>query len=217
VGRIVIGVVLMVIVMVAVISAASSDLIHQVASLSRKGRLLLAAGVCLIAWGGWFYYNNGFDYLLWLYHVPTRPADERAFVGATEQALHAWSAEQNAGARDRLCHDPTRVRAKAEEVSHWTGTVSTVYQLGTRAVLVVRIGRHTDLRTSFNDAAGAVLLDRGTPAFEQVAALRSGDPVRVSGRLMPGADRCMFDAGTEASEPGAQILFRFTAVEAADR
>ena len=216
-GRLVIVAILMAIIMVVVISAASSDLIHHVANLSRKGKLLLAAGLCLIAWGGWFYYNNGFDYLLWLYNVPTRPADERAFVAATERALHAWSAEQDPAARDRMCRDQPRAPAEAEEVSHWAGTVSTVYQLGTRAVLVVRIGRHTDLRTSFNDAAGAVLIDRGTSAFEQVAGLRSGDPVRVSGRLMPGADRCMFNAGTEASEPGAQILFRFTAVEATDR
>lgn len=213
-GRLLIVAILMVFIMVALISSASSGFINHVADLSRKGRLLLAAVLCLALWAAWLLYDGGADYLVWLRNVPARPADEREFVSLTERALHEWSAEQDTRERNRKClirsHE---IAESAARVSHWTGTVSTAYQLGTRAVLVVRIGRYTNVRTSYNITADAIMIDRGTTVYEQAAGLQSGDPVRFTGSPVIDAAHCLFDLGERGADPSADIVFRFTSVE----
>jgi hypothetical protein len=61
-----------------------------------------------------------------------------------------------------------------------------------KAVLVVKIGRYTDVRTSYNIAADAILIDRGTSAFDHTAGLETGDPVRFSGAQAIDAEHCIF-------------------------
>jgi hypothetical protein len=199
---------------VALISIASSGVINRIPNLSRKAQLCLVGLLCVALWGGWFYYEGGVGYLLWLRAVPARPVDEREFVSLTERALHAWSAEQHPAERDRKCLIQTReIAAAAPRVSNWTGTVSTVYQLGSKAVLVVKVGRSTDVRTSYNIAADAVLIDRGTSAFGHIAGLETGDPVRFSGAQAIDAEQCMFGLDGPGLDPGASVVFRFTSVE----
>ena len=213
-GRLYLAVGLAVVLMVALISFASSGVASRITDLSRKGQLFLVGLLCLALWGGWYYHEGGFGYLLWLHDVPARPVDEREFVSLTERALHAWSAEQDRRERDRKCLVQTREIAEAAaQVSHWTGTVSTVYQLGSKAVLVVRIGRNTDVRTSYNIAADAILIDRGTSAFDHTAGLESGDPVRFSGTQAIDAEHCIFGLDGPGLDPSANVVFRFTSVD----
>jgi hypothetical protein len=215
-GRLLIAAILMVFIMVALISSASSGLINHVADLSRKGRLLLVAVLSLALWAGWFLYDGGADYLMWLRNVPARPADEREFVSLTERVWHAWSAERDPRERNRKCLIQSReIAAAAAQVSNWTGTVATSYQLGTRAVLVVRIGRFTNVRTSYNITADAIMIDRGTTAYEQAIGLQSGDPVRFSGSPVIDAAHCVFDLGARGDDPSADIVFRFSSIEPA--
>jgi hypothetical protein len=215
-GRLLIAAILMVFIMVALISSASSGFINHVADLSRKGRLLLVAVLCLALWAGWLLYDGGADYLIWLRNVPARPADEREFVSLIERALHAWSAEQDPRERDRNCLIQSReIAESAARVSDWTGTVSTAYQLGTRVVLVVQIGRYANVRTSYNIAADAIMIDRGTTVYEQAAGLQSGDPVRFSGSPVINAAHCIFDLGAREADQRADVLFKFTSIERA--
>ena len=215
-GRLYLAVGLAIVLMVALVSFASSRAVDRIADLSRKGRLFLVGLLCLALWGGWYYYEGGFGYLLWLHDVPARPVDEREFVSLTERALEAWSAEQDPRERDRKCLVQTReIAAAATQVGDWTGTVSTVYQLGSKAVLVVRIGRHTDVRTSYNIAADAILIDRGTSAFDHTAGLESGDPVRFSGTQAIDAEHCIFGLDGPGLDPSASVVFRFTSVDRA--
>jgi hypothetical protein len=213
-GRLYLAVGLAIVLMVALISFASSGVANRITDLSGKGKLFLVGLLCLALWAGWFYYEGGVDHLLWLHNVPARPVGEREFVSLTERALQAWSAEQDPRERDRKCLVQTREIAEAAaQVTHWTGTVSTVYQLGSKAVLVVKIGRYTYVRTSYNIAADAILIDRGTSAFDHTAGLETGDPVRFSGAQAIDAERCIFDLDGPALDPGANVMFRFTSVD----
>ena len=80
-------------------------------------------------------------------------------------------------------------------------------------MLVVRIGRHTEVRTGYNEDAEGDLLVPGTRAFGQAAALQSGDPVSFSGSSAARAKPCMFSQSADGGGLGAELVFKFTAVE----
>ncbi len=61
-----------------VISSASSGLISQIPEMSRKAQLALVGLVCLAGWAAWFYFQGGFDYLMWRQAVPPVPQSKRA-------------------------------------------------------------------------------------------------------------------------------------------
>jgi hypothetical protein len=167
----------------------------------------------LLGAAGWFYYQGGFDYLLWAYRVPPRPAAERQFVSVIEQRMHAWADEADGATRSDRCRSTTtEIAALANPVTDWSGTVSTAYRVGRSAVLTVRIGRHTLLTTSPNEAPSAVLIASGSGAFPQAVALQSGDAVRFSGAVAQDGAACLFERNRYDDEVSAALLFDFTAI-----
>jgi hypothetical protein len=181
--------------------------------MSWKGRLGLLACAVLLGGAGWFYYQGGFDYLLWAYRVPPRPAAERQFVSVIEQRMHAWADEADGAARSDRCRGATaEFAALANPVTDWSGTVATAYRVGRSAVLAVRIGRHTLLQTSPNEAPRAVLIASGSGAYPQAVQLQSGDAVRFSGAVAQDGAACLFERNRYDGAVSAALLFDFTAI-----
>ncbi len=192
----------------AAISSASTGLISRIPDMSRKAQLALVGMLCLAGWAGWFYMEGGFDYLMWLRHVPPRPAAEIRFVSAVQDAMNRWVGDQPGG--ETACRRATTaIEAQSEPATDWTGTVYLAYRVGSRAALVVRIGRYTALGTSYDEGANAILLEPGSAVFAQAAALESGDPVQFSGSIVPGASGCAFQPDVVGQAAGAVFLFRF--------
>ena len=100
----------------------------------------------------------------------------------------------------------------APRVDGWGGTVSSSYRMGTKIVLVVRIGRFVALRTSYIDEDGGSLIERSSPAFARAAELNAGDAVIVSGSFMSRPEGCIFGSGEDDGSQ-VQMLFRFTEVQ----
>jgi hypothetical protein len=70
-----------------------------------------------------------------------------------------------------------------------------------------------DVRTSYNIAADAILIDHGTSAVQHTAGLETGDPVRFSGAQAVDAEHCIFGLDGPGLDPGANVVFRFTSVD----
>lgn len=192
-----------------VISSASSGLISQIPEMSRKAQLALVGLVCLTGWAAWFYFQGGFDYLMWLHAVPPRPAAETRFVALAEDATDRWADEQAGG--DAACRRASAaIAVQAASATDWSGTVYSIYRVGTKAALVVRIGRYTALRTSYAEAADAILLEPGSAAFAQAATLEAGDPVQFSGAIVADASGCAFQTDVVGPGTGSSFVFRFS-------
>src|SRR4051794_22781586 len=106
-GKIAIGVGFLLFILVVLIGSGSQELFSAIPNMSRKGRLSLAALLCLIVGMGWFYADGGLDYLQWLFRVPPRPAAERQFVSLVEGAMQVWSTEPDRQARESKCSSQT--------------------------------------------------------------------------------------------------------------
>jgi hypothetical protein len=199
--------------MALVIASASHGMLSRIPEMSWRGRLAVLACTVLLGGAGWFYYQGGFDYLMWAYRVPPRPAAERQFVSAIEQRMHAWAGEADGAARSDRCRGATaEFAALANPVTDWSGTVATAYRVGRSAVLTVRIGRHTLLQTSRNEAPSAVLIASGSGAYPQAVQLQSGDAVRFSGAVAQDGAACLFERNRYDGEVSAALLFDFTAI-----
>jgi hypothetical protein len=135
-------------------------------------------------------------------------------MSLVEDSMREWSVETDSRERDKKCLSQTDEMQKlSSSVTDWTGTVSTIYRLGSKAILAVRIGRYTRVRTSYNESADASLIDAGTSVFDQTAVLQSGEQVRFSGSSVRGSQPCIFVQDAPGVEPGAEVLFKFTALE----
>jgi hypothetical protein len=208
-GRLYVIVGVAVILMVMLISSASHGFISRVPDWSRKGKLALAGALCLAGAAGWFYLNGGFDYLMWRFTVASRPDSQIAFVSLVQSEMSRWDDARPASAA--ACRHATEsLEARARQVLDWSGTVYTAYRVGTRGALVVRVGRYTLLRTSYNEAPDAILLEPGSAVFKQVFSLEAGDPVQFSGAIVPGASGCAFQRDLVGQDLGAAFVFRFS-------
>ena len=122
-----------------VIASTSHGMVTAIPDMSLKARLSLLAILLLAAGAAWFHVDGGFDYLIWAYRVPARPAAERHFVSLVEREMRVWSADTDAAERQIGCRSPTtEIEELADAASDWSGTVLTAYRIGTMAVLVVK-------------------------------------------------------------------------------
>jgi hypothetical protein len=168
--------------------------------------------LCLAGWAGWFYLQGGFDYLIWLTQVPTRPAAELRFVSSVQDAADRWQDEQLAG--DAACRRATgAIEAASEPAADWVGTVYLAYRVGSKIGLVVQIGRSTALRTSYLEGTNAILIEPGSSVFDQAATLKSGDAVRFSGSIVAGTSDCDFQPDVLGQAAGSEFVFRFTQLQ----
>lgn len=196
----------------ATITSASSGLISQIPELPRKVQFGLVGMLCLAAWAIWFYFDGGFDYLMWRQAIPARPATETRFVTLVQDAVGRWADGQSGD--DTACRAATAaLEAEAGPVTDWTGTVYTVYRVGTKAALVVRIGRYTALRTSYDEGTNADLLEPGSSSFAEAVTLIAGDPVQFAGEIVPKASGCAFQSEVVGQTTGATFMFRFTQLQ----
>ncbi len=208
-ARLVVAALLALLIGAAAVSSATSGLISQIPDMSRKAQLALVGLLCLAVWAGWFYIEGGFDYLMWLRQVPPRPAAEIRFVSAAQDAMDRWVDGQPGD--DAACRRATTaIEAQAEPATDWAGTVYTAYRVGSKAALVVRIGRSTALRTSYAEATNAILLEPGSAPFAQAVTLEAGDPVQFSGAIVPAASGCAFQPDVVGQATGSSFVFRFT-------
>jgi hypothetical protein len=162
---------------------------------------------------GWLYISGDLEYFVWDYQAPKRPADERAFVDRVQEARDLWSAKTDSAARAALCSQQTaEIVGLAGSVADWTGTVSTTYLIGRQAVLVVRIGRSVLARTPYNVAEDGPFIEKGTPAFDRVGELKTGDAVTFSGNLVIDPKQCLFGTGSPAASDVTELPFKFTAI-----
>jgi hypothetical protein len=198
-----------VILMMLLIASATNGLISRVPDMSRRAKFALAGALGLAGWCGWFYLNGGFGYLTWRYTVPSRPGSEIEFVSLVESEMKHW-ADAHLGSATACQHATDALEARARQVSDWSGTVYTAYRVGTKGVLVVRVGRYTLFRTSYNEAPDANLLQPGSAVFQQVFSLETGDPVQFSGSIILGARGCAFQRDLIEQDLGADFVFRFT-------
>jgi hypothetical protein len=182
------------------IGSASHGLISRVPDMSRKGKLALAGSLCLAEWAGWFYLNGGFDYLMWRYAVSSQPRSEIEFVSLVQYEMSQW-ADAHPGSAVACQHATKALEARTRQVSDRSGTVYTAYGVGTRGVLVVRVGHYTLLRTSYNQAPDAVLLEPRSAVFQQGFSLETGDPVQFAGSIVPGASGCAFQRDLIGPDP----------------
>jgi hypothetical protein len=181
--------------------------------MSLRGKLALLACSVLLGSAGWFYADGGVEYLMWVCRVPARPAAERQFVSRIERSMHRWSTSKDDGNREVSCRRETAQFIQLiDPVIDWGGTVATVYRVGTKAVLAVRIGRHTLLRTSYTEGLGATLIEPGSGLYPQVAALQAGDPVRFSGAPAARDVTCIYERNRFDDELSAALLFDFLAI-----
>ncbi len=202
--------------MILIISSLSHGVLSRLGHLTRREAAGLMCVICLGSASAWLFFSGEFDYLLWLYDMPARPADEKAFVEQVERSRAAWSLEATSAARATVCKSETaRLASVASSVDNWVGTISTTYNIGTGAALVVRIGKYVVLRTPYNGAEGGSFIARGTPTFEQISTLSSGDPVSFSGKVAGSSARCMFDVPSSSDDANVELLFDFTAVKPA--
>jgi hypothetical protein len=210
-GRAILAAILLLFVTVALVSSASSGFLSR--AMSPKRLPVLGGSLCLIAVAAWLYLTGDGEYLLWAYDVPARPAAERTFVSLVENSMQEWSAETSSGERARKCIDQTaEMKKQSPPATDWTGTVATTYRLGTKMVLVARIGRYSYVGTGYNDTADAVLIDAGSGVFNEAVALSSGDPVRFSGSFVAAARPCMFAQDLQGGDPRGELVIRFTAL-----
>ena len=213
-GRAIVGVLFGGIFTVVLISSASHGFLSRVSEMSRQGLLAFVGGLCLLTAALWFYEQGGINYIFWLYEVPTRPADERAFVSRVEAAMGEWLAETDRKLRSKTCLIQTvQFEDMSSATTGWVGTVTSTYQVGTTAALVVRIGRYTKLRTNSDGRHGAGSIDADTELFNRVLAMGSGDKVRFSGAALREAKTCIFVDDSTDQDFGADIVFKFTALE----
>ena len=213
-GRGLIAVVLIVVITIVLIASASSGIVSRLFDMPRRGLLVLAGIVGLVVCALWFYLNGDIDAALWQHNAPARPSDETEFVSRVEAAMAEYAAAADPGERGRYCLRRTAELEKlASAVTDWTGTVSASYRMGLKLVLVVRIGRHTEVRTGYNQDAEGNLLVPGTSVFDQASVLQSGDSVSFSGSSAARAKPCMFSQSVASGGLGADLVFKFTAVE----
>lgn len=215
-GRGLFGAILMAFVTIALISMVSSGIFRAVPDMPLRRKLLAATGICFVAAAIGLYFHGDVDYLIWLYSAPSRPVDEIAFVDRVQAVQAALAKEQSTAARSAACRQATAaIIQAASSVEDWGGTVSTTYIIGSRIVLVVRIGRYVQLRTAYNNDDASKLIDRDSHIFENAITLKSGDAIILSGASMPQSEGCLFDGqGTSASD-NVDILFRFTKLKVA--
>jgi len=208
-ARLVVFAILALLVGAAAVSSASSGLISQIPDWSRKAQLALVGMLCLAGWAVWFYMEGGFAYLMWLRAVPPRPAAEMRFVSAVQDAMNRW-ADGQPGDEAACRRATTAIETQAEPATDWAGTVYTAYRVGSGAALVVRIGRYTALRTSYNEGTNAILLEPGSAVFKQAVTLEAGVPVQFSGAIVPAASGCAFQPDVVGQATGSTFVFRFT-------
>jgi hypothetical protein len=212
-GRLLISGILAGLLVAVLVASASHGMLSRIPDMSLKARLALLGCALSLVPAAWFYADGGFDYLIWAYRVPARPATERQFVSLVERAMGAWSRDVDGAARDGRCRSRmAEIEGLADRVSDWSGTVSTAYRLGNTAVLAMRIGRHTWLRTSYNAAPGATLIAAGSSTYRQALDLQPGDAVRFSGAAAGGAAGCLFERNRYNDEVTAALVFNFTAL-----
>ncbi len=194
------------------IMSASHGLIAKIDDMSTRGRAGVFAGLCAISAAAYFYANGDVEYLFWLYQVPSRPPSQIEFVARAEEALRRWQDDAPAGRRKGCPDRTTELAATASGVQDWGGTLVTKYFVSSHLVIAVQVARHVKLRTGYDMAEKALLLDRGTPAFEAASALNSGDPVRISGAMVAGGQPCGFPLND--GDDFLELEFRFEDIHA---
>lgn len=191
----------------------SYDVMGRIQEMTRLGRLMLAMALCSVGGLVYLYLEGTLGYWYWLYEVPARPQAELSFVSRAENALREWQATTAAHGAQQDCGAWIMRMAKAiVPVENWAGTVATTYGIGPNIVVVVRVGRYTQVRTSYNESGDAVLIGPGSPIFEEAKALQSGDSVRFSGVITKEIGRCPFQWAAEDPGPTADFVLRFSAI-----
>ena len=181
-----------------------------------KGIVLLAAAVLA---GGYFVVEDSdtFHRLYWRWSLPAFPPDETSFIAVAEQ-LRALRRETAAGSVNAAALRQTEARLCALPVvaDNWIGRVDERFAVsaGEGVSLAIEISPYLVVRTAFFPDHTGTLIRAGSLLFASVSALRQGDVVRFSGRIVGHAGACPDDPPVDENEKlrDPEFLLRFAQV-----
>lgn len=152
---------------------------------------------------------------------PALPATEAAFVSAIEQAradYRAASTDFQKGATR-----PARMKAICKAVpdttvSNWVGTISTLSTNNDgKGVIAIEVARDIALKTwnnSLSDIGDKTLIEPGTPLFQTLGTLKTGDVVVFSGTFAKSESDCYRETSItlDGSMRDPEFVMRFRSI-----
>ncbi|MVA10129.1 hypothetical protein GOZ78_08795 [Agrobacterium vitis] len=151
------------------------------------------------------------------------PPAQVAFISAIDQARTDMQTANNDLAKGGVRR--TRAKAlcaaqKSPAVEDWSGTLE---QLTTNSdglgVVKIKIGEDAYVSTmnnAFSDMSAKTMIDPDTALFKQLAALKEGDRIRFSGRLLTNSSAvdCYWESSItlDGSMKSPEFVFRFSKV-----
>jgi hypothetical protein len=175
---------------------------------------LLVVGAALFRMGAFPGTSNASD------HVPI-PADQAAFVSTVESFYQPYRAAPNELKKSALRTERRNALEKAlpsTQVVGWVGTLESMQTTSDgKAYISIRLYGSTVRVKTYNngpsDLFERTLIGQGTPLYNTVAALSTGDLVSFTGEFLSGKDFIREASVTEeGSMTEPEFIFRFTSV-----